>query len=131
MPTGWVTVSAQHSGECVGATSAGTADGAAVQQYGCNATTAQQWRLQDAGDGHVRVDSRKTGPRAACCCRPSPSGTGRQPGSGPSCRKCSTACPPSASPAGSTAAAHVNDHLGTIHRKAGVNSREELLTGLA
>ncbi|WP_371650117.1 MULTISPECIES: RICIN domain-containing protein [unclassified Streptomyces] len=64
LPTGWVTVSAQHSGKCVDAASAGTADGTAVQQYGCNATTAQQWRFQDAGDGYVRVDNRNDATKA-------------------------------------------------------------------
>ncbi|MEV6552890.1 RICIN domain-containing protein [Streptomyces sp. NPDC051597] len=58
LPTGWVTVSAQHSGKCVDAAAAGTADGTAVQQYACNTTAAQQWRFQATGDGYVRVDSR-------------------------------------------------------------------------
>ncbi|GAA0585388.1 RICIN domain-containing protein [Streptomyces crystallinus] len=58
LPTGWVTVSAQHSAKCVDAAAAGTADGTAVQQYACNATAAQQWRFQATGDGYVRVDNR-------------------------------------------------------------------------
>ncbi|MFK8907291.1 RICIN domain-containing protein [Streptomyces sp. YS-3] len=58
LPTGWVTVTAQHSGKCVDAASAGTADGTAVQQYTCNATAAQQWRFQPTDSGYVRVDNR-------------------------------------------------------------------------
>ncbi|MCO5999088.1 RICIN domain-containing protein [Actinoallomurus rhizosphaericola] len=38
------------SGKCVDAAAAGTANGTAVQQYTCNATTAQQWQLKTAAD---------------------------------------------------------------------------------
>ncbi|MGW3245772.1 RICIN domain-containing protein [Streptomyces sp. NPDC001070] len=58
LPTGWVTVAAKHSGKCVDAAAAGTADGTAVQQYACNGTTAQQWQFQATSDGYVRVDNR-------------------------------------------------------------------------
>ncbi|MFD9824393.1 RICIN domain-containing protein, partial [Streptomyces violascens] len=58
LPTGWVTVAAKHSGKCVDAAAGGTADGTAVQQYACNASTAQQWQFQPTSDGYVRVDNR-------------------------------------------------------------------------
>ncbi|MDX3357757.1 RICIN domain-containing protein [Streptomyces sp. ME01-24h] len=58
LPTGWVTVAAKHSGKCVDAAAAGTANGTAVQQYACNGTAAQQWQFQPTGDGYVRVDNR-------------------------------------------------------------------------
>jgi hypothetical protein len=58
LPTGWVTVAAKHSGKCVDAAAAGTADGTAVQQYACNGTTAQQWQFQATSDGYVRVNNR-------------------------------------------------------------------------
>ncbi|MFE3179466.1 RICIN domain-containing protein [Streptomyces violascens] len=58
LPTGWVTVAAKHSGKCVDAAAAGTTDGTAVQQYACNASTAQQWQFQPTSDGYVRVDNR-------------------------------------------------------------------------
>ncbi|GGZ41112.1 hypothetical protein GCM10010365_72230 [Streptomyces poonensis] len=58
LPTGWATVVNKGSGKCVDARAAGTADGTAVQQYACNGTQAQHWRLQDTGDGRVRVDNR-------------------------------------------------------------------------
>ncbi|MEU4094667.1 RICIN domain-containing protein [Streptomyces sp. NPDC026673] len=58
LPTGWVTVAAKHSGKCVDAAAAGTADGTAVQQYACNGTTAQQWQFQPTSDGYVRVNNR-------------------------------------------------------------------------
>ncbi|RCH70272.1 coagulation factor 5/8 type domain-containing protein [Streptomyces sp. SDr-06] len=58
LPTGWVTVAARHSGKCVDAAAGHTTDGTAVQQYACNATTAQQWQFQPTGDGYVRVNNR-------------------------------------------------------------------------
>ncbi|MFB7293083.1 RICIN domain-containing protein [Actinacidiphila glaucinigra] len=64
LPTGWVTVAAKHSGKCVDAAAAGTADGTAVQQYACNGTTAQQWQLQPTSDGYVRVNNRNDASKA-------------------------------------------------------------------
>ncbi|KOG91149.1 hypothetical protein ADK38_04775, partial [Streptomyces varsoviensis] len=46
------------SGKCVDARGAGTANGTAVQQYTCNGTDAQQWRLTATGDGNQRVGNR-------------------------------------------------------------------------
>ncbi|GAB3818917.1 RICIN domain-containing protein [Kribbella italica] len=57
-PTGWNTVAAKHSGKCVDARAAGTANGTAVQQYACNSSTAQQWQFQPTSDGYVRINAR-------------------------------------------------------------------------
>ncbi|GAB2582664.1 RICIN domain-containing protein [Kribbella endophytica] len=57
-PTGWNTVAAKHSGKCVDARAAGTANGTAVQQYACNTSTAQQWQFQPTSDGYVRINAR-------------------------------------------------------------------------
>ncbi|GAA3048815.1 RICIN domain-containing protein [Kitasatospora albolonga] len=54
-PTGWTTVVNRNSGRCVDAAAAATANGTAVQQYSCNATTAQQWQLLPTDGGHVRI----------------------------------------------------------------------------
>lgn len=51
LPSGWATVTAGHSGKCVDAAAAGTADGTAVQQYTCNGSTAQQWQFRSVGGG--------------------------------------------------------------------------------
>ncbi|GHB61106.1 hypothetical protein GCM10010331_56070 [Streptomyces xanthochromogenes] len=64
LPSGWVTVAARNSGKCVDAAAAGTADGTAVQQYACNASAAQQWQFQAAGDGYVRVNNRNDASKA-------------------------------------------------------------------
>lgn len=58
IPTGFSTVMNAASGRCLDARSAGTANGTAVQQYACNGTTAQQWRLTATSDGYVRIDNR-------------------------------------------------------------------------
>ncbi|MEU3057529.1 RICIN domain-containing protein [Streptomyces griseus] len=58
LPSGWATVTAGHSGKCVDAAAAGTADGTAVQQYTCNGSAAQQWQFRSVGGGYVRVDNR-------------------------------------------------------------------------
>ncbi|MFJ1754985.1 RICIN domain-containing protein [Kitasatospora sp. NPDC088134] len=57
VPTGATTLVAQNSGKCVDAAAAGTADGTAVQQYACNGTGAQQWQVQDLGNGYVRINN--------------------------------------------------------------------------
>ncbi|MFK4084702.1 RICIN domain-containing protein [Kribbella sp. NPDC020789] len=57
-PTGWNTVAAEHSGKCLDTRAAGTANGTVVQQYTCNASTAQQWQFQPTSDGYVRVNVR-------------------------------------------------------------------------
>ncbi|MER5966076.1 RICIN domain-containing protein [Streptomyces sp. NPDC002057] len=58
IPTGTVTVVNSGSGKCLDARAAATSNGTAVQQYGCNGTTAQQWSVTATSDGHVRIGSR-------------------------------------------------------------------------
>ncbi|MEU6345656.1 ThuA domain-containing protein [Streptomyces sp. NPDC046977] len=58
LPSGWATVAAKHSGKCVDAAAAATANGTAVQQYACNGTTAQDWQFQATSDGYYRVNNR-------------------------------------------------------------------------
>ncbi|MEW1911438.1 RICIN domain-containing protein [Kitasatospora sp. NPDC085895] len=58
LPSGATALVARHSGKCVDAAAAATADGTAVQQYVCNGTGAQQWQFQDAGGGYVRINAR-------------------------------------------------------------------------
>lgn len=57
IPTGYTTVVNKGSGKCVDARSAASADGTAVQQYTCNASTAQNWQLVATSDGYYRVNS--------------------------------------------------------------------------
>ncbi|MET0132156.1 MAG: RICIN domain-containing protein [Kibdelosporangium sp.] len=57
-PGAWYTVTAQHSGKCVDARAAATANGTAVQQYACNSTTSQQWQFQPTSGGYYRVNAR-------------------------------------------------------------------------
>ncbi|MEW2497675.1 RICIN domain-containing protein [Streptomyces nodosus] len=57
LPAGWATVVNSGSGKCLDARAAGTADGTAVQQYTCNATTAQQWSFTATGGGYVRINN--------------------------------------------------------------------------
>ncbi|MFD1051174.1 RICIN domain-containing protein, partial [Kibdelosporangium lantanae] len=53
----WYTVSANNSGKCVDARSAGTTNGTAVQQYACNSTGSQQWQFQPTDSGYYRVNT--------------------------------------------------------------------------
>jgi hypothetical protein len=55
-PSVWYTVSANNSGKCVDARSAGTTNGTAVQQYACNSTSSQQWQFQPTDSGYYRVN---------------------------------------------------------------------------
>ncbi|MFE9987420.1 RICIN domain-containing protein [Streptomyces sp. NPDC005381] len=64
LPTGWATVVNAGSGKCVDARAAGTADGTAVQQYACNSSQAQQWRLTATSGGYYRVDNRADATKA-------------------------------------------------------------------
>lgn len=63
-PTGWASVVNVGSGKCVDARAAGTADGTAVQQYACNGSQAQQWRVTDTSGGYVQVDNRADATKA-------------------------------------------------------------------
>ncbi|MFF0186437.1 RICIN domain-containing protein [Streptomyces sp. NPDC005244] len=64
LPTGWATVVNAGSGKCADARAAGTADGTAVQQYACNSSQAQQWRLTATSGGYYRVDNRADATKA-------------------------------------------------------------------
>ncbi|MFD6492837.1 RICIN domain-containing protein [Streptomyces sp. NPDC060188] len=64
LPTGWATVVNAGSGKCADARAAGTADGTAVQQYTCNSSQAQQWRLTATSGGYYRVDNRADATKA-------------------------------------------------------------------
>ncbi|QBJ89064.1 coagulation factor 5/8 type domain-containing protein [Streptomyces seoulensis] len=57
IPTGPTTVINKGSGKCVDARAAASGDGTAVQQYACNASTAQTWQLVATSDGYYRVGS--------------------------------------------------------------------------
>ncbi|MGW5000861.1 RICIN domain-containing protein [Streptomyces hydrogenans] len=57
-PTGWVTLVNSAGGKCLDARAAATANGTAVQQYGCNTTTAQQWTITPTTDRFVRIGNR-------------------------------------------------------------------------
>ncbi|MFD9244208.1 RICIN domain-containing protein, partial [Streptomyces sp. NPDC059556] len=54
----WYTLTAEANGLCVDVRAAGTADGTPVQQYTCNGTRAQQFRLTPTSDGHTRIGVR-------------------------------------------------------------------------
>jgi hypothetical protein len=56
-----VKLTAGHSGKCVDVASSGTANGTVVQQWGCNGTNAQAFRLQAVTGGYnlVNVNSGK------------------------------------------------------------------------
>ncbi|MFD6025196.1 RICIN domain-containing protein [Streptomyces griseoluteus] len=57
IPAGPTTVVNKGSGKCVDARAAGSGDGTAVQQYGCNASAAQTWQLVPTSGGYYRVTS--------------------------------------------------------------------------
>ncbi|AXI80781.1 RICIN domain-containing protein [Peterkaempfera bronchialis] len=57
LPTGWTSVVNKNSGRCVDARAAATANGTAVQQYGCNGSAAQQWQLQATDGGYYRINN--------------------------------------------------------------------------
>ncbi|MFJ8038915.1 ThuA domain-containing protein [Kitasatospora sp. NPDC096147] len=54
----WYSVTSQANGLCVDARSAATANGTAIQQYTCNSTTAQDFRLTATDSGYVRLAAR-------------------------------------------------------------------------
>ncbi|MEV0319176.1 RICIN domain-containing protein [Streptomyces sp. NPDC050658] len=55
------TLAARHSGKCLDVADDSSGDGASVVQYGCDGGLNQQWRLEDAGDGYVRVLAQHSG----------------------------------------------------------------------
>jgi hypothetical protein len=64
VPTGWAAVVNAGSGKCVDARAAGTADGTAVQQYACNGSQAQQWRLTATSGGYSQAGNRADSTKA-------------------------------------------------------------------
>ncbi|WP_231976246.1 RICIN domain-containing protein [Streptomyces sp. 3214.6] len=52
---------ARHSGRCIEVSDNSAADNAIAIQYTCAGGLNQQWRLQDAGGGYVRVLGRHSG----------------------------------------------------------------------
>ncbi|MFC9693557.1 ThuA domain-containing protein [Kribbella sp. NPDC056951] len=57
-PGTWYSVANKANGKCVDARAAGTANGTVIQQYSCNATTAQNFQFQPTTDGFTRVNNR-------------------------------------------------------------------------
>ncbi|WP_434446311.1 ThuA domain-containing protein [Lentzea sp. E54] len=54
----WKTLVNRGNGKCVDARSAGLDNGTVIQQYACNGTAAQNFRLTATTDGYSRVDYR-------------------------------------------------------------------------
>jgi hypothetical protein len=52
---------ARHSGKCIDVEAASMDNGARIQQYECNGSDAQKFRIQDAGNGNVRLQNVKSG----------------------------------------------------------------------
>ncbi|MDQ0713129.1 GH43 family beta-xylosidase [Streptomyces luteogriseus] len=55
------TVTNRNSGKCLEVAGSSSADGANVQQYGCNGGANQRWRLEDLGDDTHRLVNAATG----------------------------------------------------------------------
>ncbi|MFE8986868.1 family 43 glycosylhydrolase [Streptomyces collinus] len=55
------TVTNRNSGKCLEVAGSSAADGANVQQYGCNGGAHQRWRLEDLGDDTHRLVNVATG----------------------------------------------------------------------
>ena len=54
-PPEGVTLVARHSGRCMDVSGSGTADGTNIQQWTCNGTGAQAFRIEDVGGGYARL----------------------------------------------------------------------------
>ncbi|WP_437634087.1 RICIN domain-containing protein [Sorangium sp. So ce854] len=50
-------IKAVHSGKCLDVLHSGTADGVAVQQWDCNQTNAQKFRVSSVGGGFVKIEN--------------------------------------------------------------------------
>ncbi|ONI68371.1 1,4-beta-xylanase [Kribbella sp. ALI-6-A] len=57
-PTTWYSATSKASGKCVDARAAGTSNGTVVQQYTCNASTAQHFQFQPTSGGFTRINNR-------------------------------------------------------------------------
>jgi hypothetical protein len=51
----------RHSGKCLDVVSQSTADGASIDQWGCNSGTNQQWQVLDLGTGYHQLIARNSG----------------------------------------------------------------------
>src|SRR4051794_31727367 len=58
--TGATTLVRAVSGKCLDVNAAGSADGTNIQQWTCNGTSAQSFRLDDLGGGQVRIVNPKS-----------------------------------------------------------------------
>ncbi|MFJ5263659.1 ThuA domain-containing protein [Streptomyces sp. NPDC088387] len=56
--TAWYSVRNSGNSTCVDARSAATANGTVLQQYTCNATTAQQYQFRTTDSGYMRITAR-------------------------------------------------------------------------
>ncbi|MFF5638782.1 RICIN domain-containing protein [Streptomyces sp. NPDC012825] len=54
-PAAWYRVANAGSGACLDAADWGTADGTALQQWGCTTGTNQKWQFRPTGDGYHQV----------------------------------------------------------------------------
>ncbi|MFS8103432.1 ThuA domain-containing protein [Lentzea alba] len=54
----WKTVTNRGNGKCVDARAAGLDNGTVIQQYACNSTTAQNFRVVATSDGYSRLEYR-------------------------------------------------------------------------
>jgi hypothetical protein len=57
-PSAWYAVSNKANGKCVDARAAASANGTVIQQYACNATTAQQFQFAPTSGGYDRINNR-------------------------------------------------------------------------
>jgi hypothetical protein len=57
----WQTLTAAHSGKCADVSGFSMAESAPLVQYGCGTGVNQQFRLDDAGSGYVRIMARHSG----------------------------------------------------------------------
>jgi hypothetical protein len=71
-PGGTYQLSAAHSGKCLDVASSGTGDGANIQQWDCNGTNAQAFRLESVATGTYRLVNINSGK----CVDVASSGTG-------------------------------------------------------
>lgn len=58
---GVFTFKAAHSGKCLDVSGASTANGAAVQQWSCNGSAAQTFKIESIGDGYSKITNTNSG----------------------------------------------------------------------
>jgi ADP-ribosylglycohydrolase len=54
-------ITAKHSGKCVSVENSGTADGVNVYQWDWGTSTAQMWKVEDAGNGYFKLTNINSG----------------------------------------------------------------------